>query len=301
MSDRRIRVAAVQTATMPGSSKDDKVEQGLALAEQASREGNKVVLLPELFDTDYEKFYTKDPDYFELAESIPGPTTERFGKISKENGNYIVVPMFERAQAGLYYNSAATIGPDGDVVSNYRKTHVAGVQVQEKLYFRNGQDFRVWRTDDPVTTISTIICHDRRYPESARISALLGAEVMLCPTAAPGYASGVHWDLLNRMRSVDTGMFTVYSNRAGVEWEKSYFGGSMIVDPFGEVIAMVGDEQNVVVSAELDLALVDKARIAVPTLRDLRNDLYIRYYSRPTYDSTVVQDGVVSDAHAAWV
>ena len=287
MSERKVRVAAVQTATMPGSSKEAKIEQALRLVEQASREGNKVVLLPELCDTDYEKFYTKDPEYFALAESIPGPTTEAMGKVSQEHGNYIVVPLFERAAAGLYYNSAATVGPDGSIVSNYRKTHVAGVQVLEKLYFRNGQDFKVWETDDPSAKFSTIICHDRRYPETSRIVATLGAEVMVCPTAAPGYAAGVHWEMLNRMRSVDTGMFTVYSNRAGVEWEKLYFGGSMIVDPFGEVVAMAGEEKNVILSAELDLDQVDKARIAVPTLRDFRHDLYVKYYKKPAYDTSI--------------
>jgi N-carbamoylputrescine amidase len=143
----------------------------------------------------------------------------------------------------------------------------------------------VWETEfPPKAKFGTIICHDRRYPETSRILAQMGAEIMFCPTAAPGYAGGVHWEIVNRARSVDTGMFTVYSNRAGKEWEKVYFGESMIVSPFGEVIAKAGNEQDVIVSATLDLDQVDKARIDVPTLRDLRNDLYIKYYSRPGYD-----------------
>lgn len=283
---RAIKVAAVQTATLPGTPKDAKVQQALQLIEQASADGCQIILPPELVDTDYEKFYTKDPAYFAQAEAIPGPITDAVGLITKRYGNYVIMPMFERGAAGLYFNSAATIGPDGSVVSNYRKTHVAAVQVLEKLYFRAGQDFKVWVTEfPPHAKVGIIICHDRRYPETSRILAMLGAEIMFCPTASPGYAGGVHWETLNRMRSVDTGMFTVYSNRAGTEWEKKYFGGSMIVNPFGEVIARAGDEQNVVVSAILDLDLVDKARIEVPTLRDLRHDLYVRYYSRPAYDS----------------
>jgi predicted amidohydrolase len=195
--------------------------------------------------------------------------------------------MFERAQAGIYYNAAPTVGPEGDVVCNFRKVHVAGVVVLEKLYFRAGQEFKVWEMESPPNAkVSQIICHDRRYPESSRIVASLGAEVMLCPTAAPGYAGGVHWETLNIMRSVDTGMFTVFTNRAGKEWEKSYFGGTMIIDPFGEVIAKVDDEPNVVVTATLDLDKVDQARIAVPTLRDLRGDLYARYYTQVGYDKT---------------
>lgn len=288
MSKREIKVAAVQSAAMPGSTKDAKVENLLRLIEQASEDGCQVILLPELADTDYEKFYAKDPEYFEVAESIPGPTTEAIGALTKKHGNYVVAPLFERGAPGLYFNSAAAVGPEGTVICNYRKTHVAGVQALEKMYFRNGQEFKVWETaDESHAKVSTIICHDRRYPESSRIVAMLGTEVMLCPTAAPGYAGGVHWDLLNRMRSVDTGMFTVYSNRAGKEWNNSYFGGSMIVDPFGEVVGHLGEEQNVVLSAVLDLDQVDKARIAVPTLRDMRHDLYVKYYSRPAYDALV--------------
>jgi predicted amidohydrolase len=288
MAQRKMKVAAIQTGTLPGSSKPEKIQQAVRLVAEASRQGNRVIVLPELVDTDYEKFCTKDPAYFQLAESIPGPTTAIFGEISRKHMNYIVVPLFERATAGLFYNAAATIGPNGVVISNYRKTHVAGVQVLEKLYFRNGQDLKVWSTEDPAATIGTIICHDRRYPETARILEMLGAEVMLCPTAAPDYASGVYWDLLNRMRSVDTGMFTVYANRAGTEWKSTYFGGSMIVNPFGEVLASAGSEANVIVSAELDLDLVEEARIAVPTIRDLRHELYVKYYRRPGYDDATV-------------
>jgi N-carbamoylputrescine amidase len=288
--ERKIKVAALQAAAMPDSSKEEKVENNLKLIEQASQQGCQVILPPELADTDYEKFYSKDAEYFKIAESIPGPTTEAVGELTKKYKNYVVFPLFERAAPGIYYNAAATVGPDGDVICNFRKVHVAGVQALEKIYFRNGSDFKVWETDGDVRAkVSTIICHDRRYPESARIVATLGAEIMLCPTAAPGYASGVHWEMLNRMRSVDTGMFTVYSNRAGKEWNNEYFGGSMIVNPFGEVIASAEDEQNVIISADLDLAQVDEARIAVPTLRDMRNDLYAKYYAygAPSYDALI--------------
>jgi len=290
MATREVKVAAVQQGTMPGSSKDDKIEVQARLIEEAAKDGCQIIMPGELADTDYEKFYSKDPEYFEIAESIPGPTTELLGEIAKRYGVYIIYPMFERAAPGIYYNAAATIGPEGTVIQNYRKTHVAGVQALEKIYFRNGAEYKVWEmAEAPHAKVSTIICHDRRYPESARICATLGAEIMFCPTAAPGYASGVHWEMLNRMRSVDTGMFTVYSNRAGKEWNNDYFGGSMIVDPFGEVVTMAGDEQNIVVSATLDLAKVDKARIAVPTLRDMRNDLYVKYYAygKPSYDELI--------------
>lgn len=285
MEKREIKVGIIQMKTMPGSTKKEKVEHSLPLIEQASKDGCKIILHGELFDTDYEKFYTKDPAYFELAEPVPGPTTNAVGELTKKYENYVIMPLFEKKAPGIYYNSAPLVGPEGKVVGNYRKTHVAGVQVLEKLYFRAGQYFQVWETDFfPYAKFGTIICHDRRYPETSRILAQMGAEIMFCPTAAPGYAGGVHWDTVNIARSVDTGMFTVYSNRAGKEWEKVYFGESMIVNPFGEVIAKAGNEQDVIISAVLDLDQVDKARIAVPTLRDLRNDLYVKYYSCPKYD-----------------
>lgn len=285
MGERQIKVGIAQMRTMPGSTKEEKLDNSLALIERASRERCQIILHGELATTDYEKFYTKDPEYFALAEPIPGPTTEAVGELTRRHGNYVIIGIFERKEPGIYYNSAPVVGPDGRVVGNYRKTHVAGVQVLEKLYFRAGQEFQVWQTEcEPWAKFGTIICHDRRYPETSRIVAMLGAEIMFCPTAAPGYAGGVHWETVNIARSVDTGMFTVYSNRAGKEWEKSYFGASMIVSPHGQVMAKAGNEGDVIVSAVLDLDEVDKARIAVPTLRDLRHELYMRYYARPGYD-----------------
>ena len=285
MEKREIKVAALQMKSLPGSKKEEKLEKILSLIEKASEEGCQIILPPELCTSDYESFYVKDTALFAEAEPIPGPSTDAVGKLTKKYGNYVIFPMFECKAPGIYYNSAVTVGPDGTVVGNYRKTHVAGVVVLEKLYFRSGQKFEVWETAfPPAAKVGTIICHDRRYPETSRILAMLGAEVMFCPTAAPGYAGGVHWELINRARSVDTGMYKVYSNRVGKEWEKDYFGGSMIVSPQGEVIAHGNKEEDAVISAVLDLAEVDKARIAVPTLRDIRNDFYVRYYSRPSYD-----------------
>jgi len=287
MGNREIKVGIIQMKTMPGTTREEKVEHSLPLIEKASKEGCKIILHGELATTDYERFYTKDPAYFALSEPIPGPTTEAIGPLTKKYQNYVIMGVFERKQAGIYYNSSPVIGPDGKVIGNYRKTHVAGVRVLEKLYFRNGEEFHVWETEfEPYAKFGIIICQDRRYPETARILAQLGAEIMFCPTAAPGYAGGVYWDITNISRSIDTGMYTVYSNRAGKEWEKVYFGESMIVNPFGEVIAKGGgeDAQDVIVSANLDLDKVEEARIAVPTLRDLRNELYVRYYTRPKYD-----------------
>jgi len=288
MSNRTIRVAALQELAMPGSSVQDKLERTLALIEQASKDGAKIIMGGELSTTDYVRVYgEKDNDIFADAETIPGPGTAAVGELTKKYGNYVIFPIFEKGAPGIYYNSAPIVGPDGSVVGNYRKTQVAGVQALEKMYFRAGQDFKVLETEfEPNAKFGVIICHDRRYPETARINAILGAELLFCPTAAPGYAHGVHWTNLNIMRAVDNGMFAIYSNRVGPEDGNDYFGESMIVNPMGEVIAKLEKEENAVLVADCDLDLVDKARIAVPTLRDMRGDFWMKYYA-PSYDQLI--------------
>jgi N-carbamoylputrescine amidase len=288
MLERILKVAILQELAMPGSTVQAKLERTLKLIEEASEQGAQIILGGEVCTTDYVRLYgKKDNEIFADAETIPGPCTDAVGELTKKHGNYVIFPMFEKGHPGIYYNAAATIGPDGTVVGNYRKTQVAGVQALEKMYFRAGQDFQVHQTEfKPDANFGTIICHDRRYPETSRILAMLGAEVMFCPTAAPGYAHGVHWTTVNVTRAVDNGMFCVYSNRVGPEGDNNYFGESMIVNPLGEVIATGGDKQNAVIMADLDLSLVDKARIAVPTLRDMRGEFWMNYYN-PTYDQLI--------------
>ena len=289
MTKRILKVAALQEKAMPRATIKEKMEQRtLPLIEEAAKKGAQIILATELCTTDYDRCYgAKDNDLFKEAETIPGYSTNEVAKLCKKHGVYVIFPLFAKAVPGVYYNSSATIGPDGSIVGTYRKTQVAGVQALEKMYFRAGQDFKVHETVfEPNAKFGTIICHDRRYPETSRILAMLGAEVMFCPTAAPGYAHGVHWSNLNIMRAVDNGMFCVYSNRIGQEGVNNYFGESMIVDPMGEVIASGGTEENAVVMADLDLAKVDEARIKVPTLRDMRGDFWMKYYS-PTYDKLV--------------
>ena len=288
MSHKIIKAAVLQELAMPGSSVQDKLDRTLRLIEQASKEGAQIILGGELCTTDYVRVYgEKDNEIFSDAEPVPGPCTTAVGKLTKKYGNYVIFPMFEKGAPGIYYNSAPIIGPNGTVVGNYRKTQIAGVQALEKMYFRAGQDFRVLETEfEPNAKFGVIICHDRRYPETARINAILGAELLFCPTAAPGYAHGVHWTNLNIMRAVDNGMFAIYSNRVGPEGDNSYFGESMIVNPMGEVIAKLEAEENAVLIADCDLDLVDKARIAVPTLRDMRGDFWMKYYT-PSYDQLI--------------
>jgi N-carbamoylputrescine amidase len=286
MGSGEIKVGAVQMRTMPAAKKDERIEHVLSLVERAAKEDCKIILLGELCTIDYDQFFTLDPSNYEWAESIPGPTTQAVGRLTKACRNYVILPIFEKKMAGVYYNSAAVVGPEGSVVGIYRKTHLASAKVLERLYFRSGQTFQVWQTDfPPFVRFGVIICFDRRHPEPSRILAMMGAEIMFCPAAASDYAGGkIQWDLVNASRSADTGMFTVYANRAGKELDYSYFGQSMIVNPFGEVIAKAGAEGDVIVSALLNLAEVDRARTSIPLLREARNDLYAQHYRHPICD-----------------
>ena len=294
MKCREIKVAAIQMKNITGASmktedqviaKKKKVERALELIEEAAKQDAKILLLGELFEVDYDIFYEKDFDHFKLAEPIPGPITEAVGKIANKYNVYVIVPMFEKAAPGIYYNSAATIGPDGNVVSNFRKTHVAGVRVLEKLYFRAGQEYKVLTTEfEPYAKFGTIICYDRRFSESARMLALQGAEIMFCPAAAPGYAGGLNWDIVNQARALDNQMFAVYSNRVGKAFDKTYFGDSLIVNPKGEILTRAGEKPDFILSATIDLEEVDAERINRPILRDLRPELYMKYYKKPKYD-----------------
>jgi len=287
MDERKIKVGAIQMRTMPGSSREEKVAHSLTLIERAAEEGCKIVLHGELCTADYDDFYELDRSVYEAAEPVPGPTTCAVGELAKEHGIYVIMPLFEKQMPGVYYNAAPIIDPAGEVVGVYRKTHLASAQVLERLYFRSGNGFQVWKTEfPPCAKFSSIICFDRRHPEPARILAMLDTEIMFCPTAAAGYAAGPEqWDIVNKCRSIDTGMFGVYSNRVGKEKKHTYAGQSMIVDPHGKVIARADDDEDVVVSAVLDLEDVDRARLDNPLIREMRTDLYSRYYGNPGFES----------------
>lgn len=286
MGDRKIKVGAIQMRTMPGSSREEKVAHSLTLIEQAAKDGCEIILHGELCTTDYDDFYKLDRSVYEAAEPVPGPTTRAVGELAKKHQIYVIMPLFEKKMPGIYYNTASIIGPRGEVVGIYRKTHLASAQVLERLYFRGGNSFQVWQTEfPPYARFSSLICFDRRHPEPSRILATMDTEIMFCPTAAAEYAAGpAQWDIVNRCRSIDTGMFGVYSNRVGKEKRHFYAGQSMIVDPHGEIIARAREEEDIVVSAILDLDEVDRARLDHPLIREMRVDLYSRYYAHPHFE-----------------
>jgi N-carbamoylputrescine amidase len=257
----------------------------------AAQRGAQIVCLKELFSAPY---FCKSQQVcrFDLAEPIPGPTTDRMQALAKQLAVVIVVPMFERQAAGIYRNTAAIIDADGQLLGTYRKMHIPDDPLyNEKFYFTPGDTapgspgFKVWKTR--YATIGVLICWDQWFPEAARITSLLGADVLFYPTAIGWHPSEKEewgatqvdsWRTVQRAHAISNGIYVASPNRIGHEDEPgtdgiTFFGHSFIADPSGRVIASAGEEEAVLV-ATCDPAEIESARRNWPFLRDRRTDAY---------------------------
>ena len=283
------------------------VERAMVRIREAHARGAQIVCLQELFDAPY---FCKslDMEWFDIAEPIPGPTVERLQALAKELEIVIVVPIFERQAAGLYRNSAAVIDADGSLLGVYRKMHIPhDPMFEEKYYFAPGDaddsapsaadaskgsgGFRVWKTR--YANVGVLICWDQWYPEGARITSLLGADVLFYPTAIGwhpaekdtfGADQVAAWQTIQRSHAIANGVFVASPNRVGFEEEPGtrgleFFGHSVIYDPFGRILAEGGTEPEVLV-ARCDPALIEETRRNWPFLRDRRVDAYGGMLSR---------------------
>jgi len=264
------------------------LQRGVSFVEQAAKLGAKVVCLPELFRSQY--FCQKeDAALFDLAESVPGPSTDALGKIAREKKVTIIAPVFERRAAGLYHNSAAIIDEGGNISGIYRKMHIPDDPAYyEKFYFTPGDlGFRVFDTD--VGKIGTLICWDQWYPEGARLTALRGASVLFYPTAigwhphekeAHGAAQREAWQTIQRSHAIANGVYVAAVNRVGHEKPSDgepgieFWGSSFLCDPFGVVIAEAATDREEILLGEVDLARIEEVRRNWPFLRDRRIDAY---------------------------
>ena len=281
------------------------VRENLSRAERlvrdAARRGAQIVCLKELFAAPYF-CKSQQSDRFDLSEPIPGPTTDAMQRLARELAIVIVVPLFERQAAGLYRNSAAIIDADGSLLGVYRKMHIPDDPLfYEKYYFTPGDaaaehtgasaarmdagGFTVWKTR--YATIGVLICWDQWYPEAARITSLLGAQVLFYPTAIGwhpsekdewGKAQVDAWRTIQRSHAIANGVYVASPNRVGHEDEPGtngldFFGHSFIADPFGRLIADAGEGEEVLV-AQCDPALIENVRRNWPFLRDRRVDAY---------------------------
>ena len=248
---------------------------------QAAENGAQVICLQELFNTTYV-CQTVDDAHFTLAEPIPGPTINRMAELAGELEIVLLVPLFERRAAGIYHNSLAVIDADGTIMGRYRKKHIPDDPgFYEKYYFTPGEDeYQVYHTR--YANIGPLICWDQWYPEAARITALKGAELLVYPTAIGSLPDEDEemakeffdaWQTIQRSHAIANGCFVASINRVGQEEEITFWGGSFVAGPFGQVLARAGREEEVLVT-EIDLSNIEKQRQIWPFFRDRRIDTY---------------------------
>jgi N-carbamoylputrescine amidase len=285
-SPQRFAVALVQMAVTadPGAN----LEKGVERVRQAAGRGALVVCLPELFRTRYF-CQREDTAHFDLAESVPGPTTDALARVARDAGVVVVAPVFERRAAGVYHNSLAVIDADGTVAGIYRKMHIPDdPSYYEKFYFAPG-DLGFPAFDTRAGRIGALICWDQWYPEAARLSALAGAAVLFYPTAigwhphekeAHGRQQRDAWRTVQRGHAVANGLYVAAVNRVGPERPDGggagieFWGSSFLCDPQGVVLAEASTDGEETLVAEVDLARLEDVRRNWPFLRDRRIDAY---------------------------
>ena len=269
-------------------SREKNLQRARQQIVEAAEQGARLICLPELFCSIYF-CQQEDPSFFELAEPIPGYTTDYFSQLSKTVDSVLVVPLFERSTSGEYYNSLVVINPDGSIAGRYRKMHIPNdPQFQEKYYFTPG-DLGFQAIQTAVGKIGSMICWDQWYPEAARLCALDGAGVLIYPTAIgwlPGEKEGVgamyldSWKTIQRGHSIANGIYTASVNRVGIEpnqagdSEIEFWGHSFIVDPRGHIIAEASGEDEEIIYGSIEPQLIPATRQTWPFFRDRRIDAY---------------------------
>jgi N-carbamoylputrescine amidase len=282
----RFRVGLVQMAM--STSLEGNVDKATSKVHEAAKAGAEVVCLPELYRSPY--FCQKeDAALFDLAEPVPGPSTEAFGRAARDAGVAVVVPVFERRAPGLCHNSAVVIDADGRTVGLYRKMHIPDDPLfYEKFYFTPG-DLGFQAFDVRPGRIGTLICWDQWYPEGARLTALRGAAVLFYPTAIGWHPSekAEHgadqrsaWQTIQRSHAVANGVYVAVVNRVGHEVPPEggdgleFWGSSFLADPFGIVIAEAPVDREEILVGEVSLPRIEDVRRNWPFLRDRRIDAY---------------------------
>jgi N-carbamoylputrescine amidase len=281
-----INVGLVQMSM--SADADENLKKAVARVADAKRAGADVVCLPELYRSPY--FCQKeDAKLFDLAEPVPGPSTEALGRAAKEAGVVVVAPIFERRALGLYHNTAAIIDTTGEVAGLYRKMHIPDDPAfYEKFYFTPG-DLGFRAIDTRKGKIGTLICWDQWYPEGARLTALQGAVVLFFPTAIGwhphekaehGTPQRDAWRTIQRGHAIANGVYVAVVNRVGHEIPPEggpgleFWGSSFVADPFGVVVAEGSTDKEEILVAKVDLARIEEVRRNWPFLRDRRIDAY---------------------------
>lgn len=251
-------------------------EKHLPLLEEAAKKGVQILCLQEIFNGPYF-CPAQTPDWYDAAEAVPGPTTERLAKFAKQHQMVLVVPVYEREMAGVYYNTAAVIDADGSYLGKYRKNHIPQTSgFWEKYYFKPGNlGYPVFKTR--YATIGVYICYDRHFPEGARLLGLHGAEIVFNPSATVAGLSQYLWKLEQPAHAVANGYYMGCINRVGTEapWGiGKFYGSSYFVDPRGKFLAEASEDKDELVVADLNLDTIEEVRRVWQFYRDRRPDSY---------------------------
>ncbi len=273
-------VALIQMSCVADPARN--VQTALSHVAQAARGGAKLVCLPELFRSLY---FCQKQDYkcFQLAEPIPGPTTQLLSAAAKKHKITLVSSLFEKRTGGLYHNTAVVFGPNGKILGTYRKMHIPDDPgFNEKFYFTPG-DTGFQPIDTPVGRLGILVCWDQWYPEAARLMTLRGAQILIYPTAI-GWARGEKkdvcqtqrnaWQTIQRSHAIANGIFVLSINRTGRENNLDFWGTSFVSNPMGHVVAEASTHRAEIVRASLQLSETTTTRQHWPFLRDRRVDAY---------------------------
>ena len=264
----------------------ENMRRATAKITEAAKRGAQLICLPELFRSQYF-CREENADLFELAEPVPGPTTEELGAVARDRGVVLIVSVFERRAAGVYHNSCAVIDADGKYLGRYRKMHIPDDPLYyEKFYFTPGDlGFPVFETK--YGRVGVQICWDQWYPEGSRVVSLQGAQVIFYPTSIGwhpsekkqfGAAQLDAWRTIQRSHAIANGVYVAVCNRAGFEGTKQagleFWGNSFVSSPFGEILAEASNSKEETLIVECDPARSEDTRRNWPFLRDRRIDAY---------------------------
>ncbi|MEO8471528.1 MAG: carbon-nitrogen hydrolase [Chryseolinea sp.] len=283
MANKLVKVGTIQMSCT--SLPSDNMNKAIVKIREAAADGAQIVCLQELFTSLYF-CDVEDYENFKLAESIPGPSTDALSFLAKELGVVIIASLFEKRAEGIYHNTTAVLDADGSYIGKYRKMHIPDDPAYyEKFYFTPGDlGYKVFKTR--FANIGVLICWDQWYPEGARITSLMGAEILFYPTAI-GWATAQDeatntdqfnaWQTIQKSHSVANGVHVVSVNRVGLEQNGAmrFWGGSFISNPFGRIIYLASHDQEEVHVEELNLKDTNFYRTHWPFLRDRRIDSYL--------------------------
>lgn len=279
---KNVNIGLVQMSCVKDAQPN--IEKAIQGIRNAAAKGAQIVCLQELFTSLYF-CDVEDYENFKLAEAIPGPTTKTLGEVARELNVVIIASLFEKRAEGLYHNTTAVIDADGSYLGKYRKMHIPDDPAfYEKFYFTPGDlGYKVFQTK--YAKIGVLICWDQWYPEAARITALMGAEILFYPTAI-GWATNQDattnmeqynaWQTMQRAHAISNGVHVVSVNRVGLEQEglMKFWGGSFVSNPFGSLDYLASHDEEETAVVKIDLSKTDFYRTHWPFLRDRRIDSY---------------------------